>query len=137
VTPRSRVQKIARQGTASAANNSLTEELQRRGLGGGGYEAGQVGNNLARESNQIGQLDRQNLEDELGLQTHLADEQFQGDVTQRDADMRAQGENANRDLASREFAAQTGLARANITNQNKAALLSTLTGALNGLNRAY
>lgn len=123
--------------TTTAALNGLQEELQRRGMGGAGYEAGQVGNNLATEANTIGQVDRQGMEDELGLETHLADEDYQGQLTQRGQDISANEANANRTLAAREAAANNGLQTLSVLNQDRTAKLAMLTNALAGLNRAY
>ncbi len=45
--------------TAQAAMTALQGQLQGRGMGGAGYEAGQIGNTVNREANQIGQVTRQ------------------------------------------------------------------------------
>ena len=70
----------------SAALNSLYGRLQARGMGGGGYEAGEIGEVLAQAANPVGDLLVQQSQDDVNQARHVADQEFQGDITQRGQD---------------------------------------------------
>lgn len=110
--------------TASASLNGLTEALGSRGLTGGGYEAGQIGNTLAREANTIGEGDRQQAESENTRAADLADKDYAGKVAQRGQDLSAQ--NAQNQLQ---------MQQAQLQVQQRQAALSGLTAALSASTR--
>jgi hypothetical protein len=82
--------------TARASLTALTGELQARGMGGAGYEGGQIGSTLAREANTIGEGDRQQAEEELRRAAEVANMQYQGGIAQRGQNLSTQSQNANR-----------------------------------------
>lgn len=73
--------------TANAALTGLTGELQRRGLGGAGYEAGQIGHTLARDANQIGAASRAEAESSFQEKQREAELNYQGSISQRGQDI--------------------------------------------------
>lgn len=66
-----------------SAMTGLTEELARRGLTGGGYEAGAIGQTLAQAADSTGEVSRAQAGSEAANKTHIADTQYAGDITQR------------------------------------------------------
>ena len=110
--------------TARASLNALTGELQSRGLGGGGYEAGQVGQELGREANTLGQVNAQLAENAYQRAGQIADEQYQGGIAQRGQNIGLGEAQASLGLQGQEFPAQIQQA-----NQNRLAqILLGLTG---------
>lgn len=76
--------------TAQASLAGLRQVLQQRGMGGGGYEAGQIGQTLAREANTIGEAGRSQAEKLADLQQRAAEVEYQGGITQRGQDIQGQ-----------------------------------------------
>lgn len=73
--------------TARAALTGLTGELQGRGMGGAGYEAGQIGSTVSRAANTIGEASRQNAQTQYDQALARANMQDQLNVTQRGQDI--------------------------------------------------
>lgn len=96
-----------------AAMTALQGELQARGMGGGGYEAGQIGQNLSREANTIGEADRQQAVEQLKQAQHVADVQYSGDVQQRAQNIGIGEGNANRSASLYDSAEGRKLSAAN------------------------
>lgn len=74
--------------TARASLTGLYDELQRRGMGGGGYEAGEIANRLVEAADQTGEVTRDQAISDAGRATHVADEEFGGQLAQRQEDQR-------------------------------------------------
>lgn len=74
---------------ASSALSALRGELQRRGMGGAGYEAGRIGEELVRAANPQVQLLEQMTQNDLNRATHIADVEYEGQVGQRGTDIGA------------------------------------------------
>lgn len=75
--------------TARAALTGLQGELQARGMGGAGYEAGQIGGTLSREADTIGQVSRQNAQTQYDQALARAQQADSLNVTQRGQDIGA------------------------------------------------
>jgi hypothetical protein len=90
--------------TAGASMTGLQQALASRGMGGGGYEAGQIGNTLAREANTIGEAGRAQAVNDASLtaQGNLAN--LGAQVTQRGQDINSKQSDASRSLAAAEAA---------------------------------
>lgn len=118
--------------TADASMKALTEELGRRGMQGGGYEAGQIGNTLAREADQIGEAGREQAIQDANFATHAADENFQGAITQRGQDISAAQANAQRQLEASMENARLTLSR----QQSLQALMQSALGTAGAIGSA-
>ena len=97
--------------TASASMLGLNQALGARGMGGAGYEAGQVGNTLGREANTIGEAGRAQAINETNLRARAAEANLGAQVTQRGQDIGARESAANRALAGSEAAFSGGIAQ--------------------------
>lgn len=97
--------------TAAASLTGLNQALTSRGLGGAGYEAGQVGNTLAQEANTIGEAGRAEAAKEADLQAQAAEANLGAEVTQRGQDIGAQQAAAERALQGSEAAFSGGIAQ--------------------------
>lgn len=80
--------------TSQAAMTALQGELQRRGMGGAGYEGGEIGQTLGREANQIGAGQRQEAQTEYDQALSRANLDTEAQIAQR-------GQNIGQDVASR------------------------------------
>lgn len=80
--------------TSQAAMIALQGELQRRGMGGAGYEGGQIGNTLGREANQIGAGQRQEAQTEYDQELSRANLDTEAQIAQR-------GQNIGQNTATR------------------------------------
>lgn len=90
--------------TADASMTGLTAALQARGMGGAGYEAGEIGKTLSREANTIGEAGRAEAMHEADLKAEASKANLAAEVTQRGQDIGARESKASRDLAAREAA---------------------------------
>lgn len=97
--------------TAGASMTGLQQALASRGLGGAGYEAGQIGNTLGREANTIGEAGRtQALNDaRLTAEGNLAN--LSAGVTQRGQDIGSKQSDAARALQAAEAIYSGGIAQ--------------------------
>jgi hypothetical protein len=95
-------------GVASASLRGLGDELNARGMGGAGYEAGQIGGTLSREANTIGEGQRQWAGQRYQDANHRADINTQ-------AGMMARGQDLNASTAER--GQDVGLSEANLGSQ--------------------
>lgn len=77
-----RAQEAAGQ-TARSALTGLSGELQRRGMGGGGYEAGEIGQTLTRAASGVNDVVRDQAQEEVKRAGHVADVEYQGQIQQR------------------------------------------------------
>lgn len=134
--------------TARAALTGLSGELSARGMGGAGYEAGQIGGTLSREANTIGDASRSEAQNRADMMMHAADENYQGAVTQRNQDVNAStsannakfsGDIAQRgqSLQANEAGTNADIARQSLAQQKQLALanlyqnsLRSITGSL-------
>lgn len=97
--------------TAQASLTGLRSALQSRGMGGAGYEAGQIGSTLAREANTIGAASRDEARNEANLQAEQSIANLNAGVTQRGQTIGARESAANRELSAREAAFTGGIAQ--------------------------
>ncbi len=97
--------------TAGASMTGLQQALAGRGMGGAGYEGGQIGQTLGREANTIGAAGRQQAVTDANLtaQGNLAN--LQAGVTQRGQDISAKQSDAARALTAAEDAYSGGIAQ--------------------------
>jgi hypothetical protein len=86
--------------TAKAALSGLTQSLAARGMGGAGYEAGQVGGTLSREANTIGEGERQWAGTQYADAQHRADVNTQAGIAARGQDLSAAGTARGQDLGA-------------------------------------
>jgi hypothetical protein len=95
--------------TAQASMTGLQQALAARGMGGAGYEAGQIGNTLATAANTIGEAGRTKAIEDANLtaQGNLAN--LGAQVTQRGQDIGAQQATAGRALQGKEAAYSGGI----------------------------
>lgn len=91
--------------TARASLNSLAGELSARGMGGAGYEAGEIGKRVVTAADSIGAAGRAQAQHEADLGAQAASENYQGDIAQRGQDTSMAEADANRraSLASTAF----------------------------------
>ena len=89
--------------TAAGSLSALQGTLAARGMGGAGYEAGQIGQVLGNEANTIGAASRSEAQDAADLATHAADENYTGGITQRGQTL-SSNEAANANQTSRDTA---------------------------------
>ena len=76
---------------------ALSGELQRRGMGGAGYEAGQIGRTLAESTNKGSEVLRDQAMEDARHAERVADTEYSGQVTQRGQDIGAkQGKRSGR-----------------------------------------
>lgn len=87
--------------TARASLTGLTAELGARGLKGGGYEGGAIGQTLAREANTIGAASRAQAESEFQANQRNAELNAQMLMNQRGQDMDWQSTLLGQDVAQR------------------------------------
>lgn len=114
--------------TAQASMTGLQSALSARGMGGAGYEAGQIGQTLSREANTIGAASRSQAQHEanlraqqtianlnaqvaqrgqtLGAKVAQRGQTIGADVTQRGQTIGAQEADANRQAETENAAAQ-------------------------------
>lgn len=97
--------------TASASMTGLQQALSERGMGGAGYEAGQIGQTLSREANTIGEAGRAQAQHEADLKARAAETNLAAEVTQRGQTMSAQQAKAGRNAAARTTAYTGGIAQ--------------------------
>ncbi len=90
--------------TAAASMSGLRSALQARGMGGAGYEAGQIGQTLGREANTIGQASRDEARNEANLRAEQSIANLNAGVAQRGQTIGAQQADASRRAAAREAA---------------------------------
>lgn len=103
--------KDAAANTARASLNALQGELTRRGLTGGGYEAGQIGNTLANESNQLGRVIAGQAQNQYERAAQIANEEYQGELNQREQNIGVNEANAARAQQQQQMQLQAGMAR--------------------------
>lgn len=103
--------KDAAANTARASLNALQGELMRRGLTGGGYEAGQIGNTLANESDQLGKVIAGQAQNQYERAAQIANEQYQGELGQRAQDIGVSEANAGRVQQQQEMQLQAAQTR--------------------------
>lgn len=120
--------------TASASLTGLSDALSARGLTGGGYEAGQIGGTLAREANTIGEVSRQQSENELARAADVANRQYEGRIVQRGQDIGKSESDASRELAAASTAFQGGIVQ---RGQNMSANDSAAGRSLDVAKTAY
>ena len=90
--------------TAQASMTGLQQALAARGMGGAGYEAGQIGNTLATAANQIGAAGRAQAIEDANLTAEGNVANLGAQVSQRGQDIGAQQGAASRALAGQEAA---------------------------------
>lgn len=90
--------------TAQASMRGLQGALSARGMGGAGYEAGQIGGTLAREANTIGEAGRAQAVNEANLRARAAEANLGAQVTQRGQTIGARESDAARRMAGLESA---------------------------------
>lgn len=95
--------------TAGASMTGLQQALASRGMGGAGYEAGQIGGTLGREANTIGEAGRAQAEKEAELSARAAEANLSAGVAQRGQTIGAQQGKAARELSAREAAFSGGI----------------------------
>jgi len=96
--------------TAAASMRGLQGALASRGMGGAGYEAGQIGNTLAQESNTIGAAGRAQAEKDAELQAQAAIANLNAGVAERGQTIGAGESAADRAAGEREAAFSGGVA---------------------------
>lgn len=118
--------------TADASMRGLSGALAARGLGGAGYEAGQIGNTLSREANTIGAAGRDEARNEAALSAQASGENLSAGVTQRGQDIGAQEAEANRESQARSEAYSGAITQReqDIQQQESAAELAQQKAAL-------
>ena len=116
--------------TATSSMNTLEGALAARGLQGGGYEAGQIGGTLATAANQIGAASRAEAQTNSELQQQAAEEQFQGQVTQR-------GQNIQSGLATNQLQAQEAESGAQVGLANRSQNIQQQNNSVNALRSLY
>lgn len=87
--------------TARASLDALSGELASRGMGGAGYEAGQIGGNLSREANTIGAASRAEAINEASLRADENKTNYEGSIAQRGQDISAAGQRLSAGVATR------------------------------------
>lgn len=90
--------------TASASMTGLQQALAGRGMGGAGYEAGQIGSTLATAANTIGAAGRAKAIEDANLTAEGNVANLNAGVTQRGQDIGAEEGAANRTLQGKEAA---------------------------------
>lgn len=75
--------------TAQAALRGLSGQLAARGMGGAGYEAGQIGREVVRGANTIGEASRAQAIQAAELAQRAAELNYTGGITQRGQDLSA------------------------------------------------
>ena len=90
--------------TAAASMRGLTQALAARGMGGAGYEGGQIGNVLATAADTTGQATRAKAIEDANLTAEGNVANLGAQVTQRGQDIGAQQGAASRALAGKEAA---------------------------------
>lgn len=75
--------------TAQAAMRGLTGQLSARGMGGAGYEAGQIGRTVMQGANTIGEASRAQAIQAAELAQRGAELNYQGGISQRGQDISA------------------------------------------------
>ena len=90
--------------TANASMTGLQQALAGRGMGGAGYEAGQIGNTLSTAANQIGAASRAKAIEDANLTAQGNIANLNAGVAQRGQDISAQEGAANRGLAGKQAA---------------------------------
>lgn len=98
-------------GTASASMTGLQQALAGRGMGGAGYEAGQIGGTLGREANTIGAAGRAQAVTDANLTAEGNLANLSAGVAQRGQDIGAKQSDAARALAAAEAAYTGGIAQ--------------------------
>lgn len=96
---------------ARSAMTGLQGELQSRGMGGGGYEGGKIGETLSREADQIGGAERQNDMSQYQQAIDRGRANLGAQVTMRGQDLQASQAAASLE-AQKQAAARSGLASA-------------------------
>lgn len=86
---------------SQSAMRGLQGGLAGRGMGGAGYEAGQIGKIVTNAADQSGEASRQNAQRAYDLAQHLGDENLQAELTQRGQDIGVSDANVNADLTNR------------------------------------
>lgn len=126
--------------TASAAITGLSGELQRRGMGGAGYEGGQIGGTLSREANTIGEASRAEATNRAGVAQHVADENYTGGIAQRGQDIGSEDAKFSGGIAQRgqdigraNAQDQLTLQSQQLAQQKQIALANLFSGSVNGL----
>lgn len=112
--------------TTQAAMQGLQGDLQARGMGGAGYEAGQVGHTLANEADQIGAASRQNAGVRYDQNLTRANVDTQAQVAQRGQTIGAEQAQAGDALTARGQDINAATAAA----QRKSSALQGLLGAV-------
>lgn len=97
--------------TAGASLQGLQQALAGRGMTGGGYEAGQIGQTLAREANTIGEAGRAEAVHEADLAARAGEANLSSQVAQRGQDIGQQESGAERAARAAEAAYSGGIAQ--------------------------
>ncbi len=97
--------------TAGASMTGLQQALAARGLGGAGYEAGQIGGTLSREANTIGEAGRAKAVEDANLTAQGNVANLSAGVAQRGQDISSKQSDAARRLAAEEAAYSGGIAQ--------------------------
>lgn len=112
--------------TANAALQGLQGTLQSRGMGGAGYEAGQIGNTVVNAADQIGEASRQNAQTKYQQNLDRANVETQAEVAQRGQDLGAEQGMLGSQLTARGQDISAAEADAN----RRAAAVNGLVGSL-------
>lgn len=104
----------------NSAMLGLQGALASRGMGGAGYEAGQIGQTLTNSANQLGEESRLQATNELEHAQHVADETYQGGISQRGQDIGIGTNNLNSELGTNSLNANqaTAYRGQNISREN-------------------
>lgn len=123
--------------TAQSAMTGLQGILSQRGMGGAGYEGGQIGHVLGQEANQMGAASRAEAQSEADRSQRTAEFNANSAITQRGQDQSAQAtayqgaiQQRGQDLQDRQNNQQHELQR----QVNRQRILQE---ALHGLMQAY
>lgn len=121
----------------SGSLEGLRGALQARGMGGGGYEAGQTGRALVAGTNLEGEASRGIAEQNANLAEKRASEQYQGGVTQRGQDVGAAVATHGQELQAQEQAAQLAQEQAQSKANQQLQMLQLALGSFKAPSLSY